>query len=326
MKIRTSLVHLTALCFLTYGGLAQNEPPQAHIVRLTPDPQNVTVLHLHPGFVSSVRLPEEVSSVVLGDPGAFKGEHSEAEPRLVFFKPATPKPGRSNALITTRSGREVSLTLVSDGASAHSEAVDYVLEYQPQRSFLISAVYPTVLIGDTKSLGSERPASPSGSPKPDGDERRPPSQQLTAPLDWHGKDLRVAVARTEEKGSDMTVAFSIANNSSRTVELLPPQVQLSGATKQKHHKTIKAEPVAVKDYRLGARRLPPGATTEGTVVFERPAFKESREQLLLRIAQAEEVDRPVLAPIAFVAQRKEQPSDPSKRTRPLDPDHSCTGS
>ena len=137
MKIRTSLVHLTALCFLTCAGLAQNEPAQAHIVSLTLDPQCVTVLHLHPGFVSSVRLPEEVSSVVLGDPAAFKGEHSEADSRLVFFKPASPNPGKSNALITTRSRREVSLTLVSDGASAHSDAVDYVLEYQPRRSFLI---------------------------------------------------------------------------------------------------------------------------------------------------------------------------------------------
>lgn len=304
MKIWTSLVHLTALCLLTYGGLAQNEPPQAHIVRLTLDPQSVTVLHLHPGFVSSVRLPEEVSSVVLGDPAAFKGEHSEAEPRLVFFKPASPKSTRSNALITTRTGREVSLTLVSDGASAHSEPVDYVLEYQPQRSFLISAAYPSVLIGESKTLGAERLAIPNDIPKIDDDNRRPPSQHLAAPLDWHGKDLRVAVSQTEEKGSDMTVAFSIANDSSRTVELLPPQVQLSGTAKQKHHKAIKAEPVAVKDYRLAARRLPPGATTEGTVVFERPAFKESRERLLLEIAQAEEVDRPVLAPIAFVAPAK----------------------
>jgi len=48
MKIRTSLVHLTALCFLTCGALAQNESPQAHIVSLTLDPQSVTVLHLHP--------------------------------------------------------------------------------------------------------------------------------------------------------------------------------------------------------------------------------------------------------------------------------------
>ena len=77
MKIRTSLVHLTALCFLICEALAQNEPPQAHIVSLTLDPQSVTVLHLHPGFVSSVRLPEEVSSVVLGDPAAFKGEIHE---------------------------------------------------------------------------------------------------------------------------------------------------------------------------------------------------------------------------------------------------------
>jgi len=126
MKILTSLVHLTALCFLTCGAGAQNESPRAHIMSLRPDPQSVTVLHLHPGFVSSVRLPEEVSSVVLGDPSAFKCEHSEAERRLVFFKPASPKPAKSNALISTRSGREVSLTLVSDGASAHSKLVDYV--------------------------------------------------------------------------------------------------------------------------------------------------------------------------------------------------------
>jgi hypothetical protein len=304
MKIQTSLVHLTALCFLICGALAQNDPPQAHIVSLTLDPQNVTVLHLHPGFVSSVRLPEEISSVVLGDPAAFKGEHSEAEPRLVFFKPASPKPAKSNALISTRSGREVSLTLVSDGVAAHSEPVDYVLEYQPQRSFLISAAYPSVLIGESKTLADERLVLPKNTSKADSDERSSPSPKLVAPLDWHGKELRVAVAHTEEKGSDLTVAFNITNDSGRTVELLPPQVQLSGTAKQKHHKAIKAEQVAIKDYRLSARRLPPGAMIEGTVVFERPAFKESREQLLLQIAQAEAVDRPVLAPIAFVAPAK----------------------
>ena len=39
-------------------------------------------------------------------------------------------------------------------------------------------------------------------------------------------------------------------------------------------------------------------------MFERPTFKESRERLLLQVAQAEEVDRPVLVPIAFVAPAK----------------------
>jgi len=301
MKIRTSLVHLTALCFLICRALAQNDPPQAHIMSLTLDLQSVTLLHLRPGFVSSVRLPEEVSSVVLGDRAAFKGEHSEAEPRLVFFKPTGGKPARSNALITTRSGREVSLTLVSDGASGHSEPVDYVLEYQPQRSFLIPTAYPSVLIGELKTLSDERSVNSKSTPKPGGDEPPSSSLRLARQLDWYGKELRVAVAGTEERGSNMTVAFSIANHSPRTVELLPPQVQLSGTAKQKHHKAIRAEPVAVKDYRLAARRLPTGATTEGTVVFERPAFKESREQLLLQVAQAEEVDRPVLVPIVFVA-------------------------
>jgi hypothetical protein len=44
--------------------------------------------------------------------------------------------------------------------------------------------------------------------------------------------------------------------------------------------------------------------SSGTVLFERPALKESREQLLLQIAEAEEVDHPVLVPIAFVAPGK----------------------
>ena len=304
MKIRTSLVHLTALCLLLQAAMAQSELPQAHIISLTLDPQAVIVLRLHPGFVCSVRLPEEVSSVVLGDPVAFKGEHAEAEPRLVFFKPASPRPSRSNALITTRSGREVSLTLVSDGTAGHSEGVDYVLEYQPQRSFLIAAAYPTVLIGDTKSLSAAQPVTPADPAKPDSEDHRPQTPEMATPLVWHGKELRVAVARIEEKGSDMTVSFNVVNASPETAELLPPQVQLSGTARQRHHKVIKSEPVPVKDYRLILRRLPPGATTEGTVVFERPAFKESREQLLLQIAQAEEVDRPVLAPIAFVAPAK----------------------
>ena len=105
MKMCLSLVHLiTLISVLTQGAVAQADLPSARIVTVNLDPQNVTVLHLRRGYVSSVRLPEEVSSVVLGDPGAFKAEHSEAEPQLVFFKPTTPKPTETNALITTRTG------------------------------------------------------------------------------------------------------------------------------------------------------------------------------------------------------------------------------
>ena len=77
-----SLVHLITICFLPlHMASAQSELPQARIVNLNVDPEQVVVLHLRPGYVSSVRVLEEVSSVVLGDPGA--------------FKPTTPKPSRN---------------------------------------------------------------------------------------------------------------------------------------------------------------------------------------------------------------------------------------
>jgi type IV secretory pathway VirB9-like protein len=65
---------------------AQAELPQARIVNVSVAPEQVVVLHVRPGYVTSVRVLEEVSSVVLGDPGSFRAEHSEAEPQLVFFK------------------------------------------------------------------------------------------------------------------------------------------------------------------------------------------------------------------------------------------------
>jgi hypothetical protein len=301
MKKCLSLVHLTTLAFALAGGLsAQVDAPQARIVTLNLDPQNVTVLHLRTGYVSSVRLPEEVRSVVLGDLGVFKAEHSESEPQLVFFKPTSPKPGETNALITTSSGHEISLNLVSEGKSDRGRVVDYVLKYERPHSFVIGTGHSSFLIEPTKSLEPERLPAASPPVKTDTHEQELLKQERVEDLHWEGKQLRIAVGRTEESGQQMTVAFSVLNSSARTIELLPPQIELAGTSKQKH-KAIKAEPVAIQEYRMTSGRLPPGATTEGLVVFERPVFKESGERLLLEIAQSAEVDRPTLAPIAFVA-------------------------
>ena len=145
MKICLSLVHLTtASLLLLHIASAQSDLPQARIVSLNVDPEQVVVLHLRPGYVSSVRVLEEVSSVVLGDPGAFKADHSEAEPQLVFFKATSAKPAQTNALITTRGGHEISLSLVSQGKSDRSEPVDYVLNCERPRSFLIASTHPGV--------------------------------------------------------------------------------------------------------------------------------------------------------------------------------------
>ena len=291
----------TAFSFLLLAS-AQNQLPQARIVNLSVDPEQVLVLHLRPGYVSSVRVLEEVSSVVLGDPGSFKAEHSDAEPQLVFFKTITAKPAQTNALITTAGGREISLSLVSQGKSDHSDVVDYVLNCERPHSFLITSAHPSFVVGDTRNvMPDDPPASARAETLAFGKEQLLIGSERLENLHWEGKLLRVAVGPTKEKERQMSVPFAVVNASGRTIEVLPPQIQLTGMSKDKHRKAIKAEPVAIKDYWMTTRRLPPGARAEGVVVFERPSFKESSEQLMLAVAQAEEVDRPVLAPIAFVA-------------------------
>lgn len=288
------------------SGLAQVEPPprvlpEARIVRLTLDTQIVTVLHLRPGCVSSVRVPEDVSSVVLGNPSAFKAEHSDAEPPLVFLKPTASPPGETNALITTKTGHEISLHLVSAGNSNRGGAVDLVLEYDKPRGFFIEPSHPSFVIADTRSLTPDLvPATPKGGASTASNQDLLKQQAEPHPH-WQGKQLRVAVGRVTENNQQVTVAFSVLNASPRTIELLPPQIQLTGTSKDKHGKRVKADQVAVNDYATTARRLPPRARADAVVVFERPSFKESREQMLLQVAQAEEVDRPVLVPIPFVA-------------------------
>jgi hypothetical protein len=179
--------------------------------------------------------------------------------------------------------------------------VDYVLYCERPRSFLIASTHPIFVVGETENVATEShptstPQEKIGSPK----ENLLSAERIENPH-WEGKQLQVAVGQAIEKEQQMAVPFAVLNSSARTIEVLPPQIQLAGTSKGKHRKAIKAEPVAIKDYWITSRRLAPGARADGMVVFDRPTFKESSERLLLAVAQAEEVDRPVLAPIAFVA-------------------------
>ena len=99
------------------------------------------------------------------------------------------------------------------------------------------------------------------------------------------------------------LGFSVLNSSKRVVELLPPQIELSGNAHGKGGKRTKAEPVAVAEYRMTTRRLEPGQRADGVVVFERPAFKESSERLQLQLAESERVDWPILLPVPFTVIR-----------------------
>lgn len=267
------------------------------VTTLQIDEGSVAVLHLSPGYATSVRLPEEASSVVIGSPAAFKAEHSEAEPRLVFFKPITSQPSESNALITTRSGHEISLHLVSAGKAAQNQRVDFLVEYRQAQSLLISADKQSFLVAETRPVDSAASISTQAI-KPDLAARELTAQIALPMPSWLGKEILAALGGTIESDHQSIVGFSVLNQSHRVIEILPPQLELRGSTHG--DKRIKAEPVPVSEFRMTARRLNPGERADGVVVFERPTFKESTEQLQLELTEAERVDRPLILPIPFI--------------------------
>jgi len=302
MNTSLSLLHVITICLLPLQAmLAQTGLPEARIVTLSVDPGQAVVLHLRPGYVSAVRVLEGISSVVLGDPGSFKAEHSEAQPQLVFFKTTSPRPAQTNSLITTKSGHEIALSLLSQGILDHREPVDYVLTCARPRSFLIVPSESSFVIGETKSIAPNDPTPVGSQPRSANPEQELFKADPFRNPHWQGKPLQVAVGQPTERMQEMIVPFAVLNSSRSPVEVLPPQIELAGTSRDKHRKAVKAEPVAVKDYWISTRQLAPGARANGVILFERPSFKESRERLLLSIARADAADRPVRVPIAFVA-------------------------
>jgi hypothetical protein len=295
--------HLIFIVYLLTGfaaGQTQEGQIVPSVTTARVEEGSVTVLHLAPGYTTSVRLPEEVSSVVVGNPASFKAEHSEAEARLVFLKPTTSQPSESNALITTKSGKEINLHLVSVGKDAENARVDFLVEYRPPQSMLINPGQPSFLIADTRPVSSAAPSnSPNQSVKPDPLAKQLDKQKALPSPVWQGKEVLVALGDSLETNHQTMLGFSVLNDSKRVIELLPPQLELRGTEHGK--KRIKADPVAISDYRMTTRRLQPGERADGVIVFERPSFKESAEELQLQLAQAEQVDRPVLLPVPFTA-------------------------
>ena len=133
-----------AMMLLPLPVLAADHAVPARVATLTIDPREVTILHLRPEFESSIRMPEDVTSVILGSPGTFKAEHNEGEPQYVYVKPITKEPAQSNLLIATKSGQHVTIELISAGASAANDTppVDFLIEYRTARSFLIAGDMP----------------------------------------------------------------------------------------------------------------------------------------------------------------------------------------
>jgi hypothetical protein len=76
-----------AAMLLPLPALAADHAVSARVATLTIDPREVTILNLRPEFETSIQMPEDVTSVILGSPGQFKAEHNEGEPQYVYVKP-----------------------------------------------------------------------------------------------------------------------------------------------------------------------------------------------------------------------------------------------
>jgi hypothetical protein len=298
-------MHFVFIIYLTVGVMrsqAQDGQIIPSVATARVEDGSVTVLHLAPGYTTSVRLPEEISSVVIGDPASFKAEHSDAEAKLVFFKPTTSQPSESNALITTKSGQDITLHLLSAGKGAVSARVDFLVEYRRPQSMLISPDSQSSLIEETRPLSSvPSTVSPIQLNRQDPMAKQLERQKnLPSPL-WQGKEVRAALGDSLEINHQTILSFSVLNDSKRVIELLPPQIELTGTAHGNGGKRIKGDPVAISDYHLTTRLLEPGQRADGVIVFDRPSFKESTEKLQLQLAQADQVDRPILLPVPFTA-------------------------
>jgi hypothetical protein len=269
-----SRVLASCLFYLLLGRgwmLAQNNGILPQVVTKAEGGTQIATIEVAARFVTTIRLPEAVNSVVVGDPAAFQAEHTEREPRLVFVKAISTKPAQTNLLISTIGGREVSILLVNrgDDARGQSARVDFLLNYEPGRSFLIApSVLPSVLIGETVSVAqpaetsaniADKVAGPRANENreteiaPSRPADRPPDDvskadlsrlleaQEKAPLpplysgrvgeETNGRDrVRAGVSRVIDGGEQVVVLFSAVNPTKQAILLLPPQVQLSGRT------------------------------------------------------------------------------------------------
>ena len=309
---RKALAAMAVAC-ATATAFSQLKNSQPMVSEVTISNASVTDVHLRPLFTTTIRLPDAVSSVAVGAPTLFEAEHSDQEPRLVYVKPSTKEPTESNLVITMQSGETISLRLLSDGSANLNTPVDFVIDYKPQQSFFIGS--PDVAVKEEKQEKARNQLSDPLTSALDGQARvaTPAWQQGTALEEKSKKHEQPAIAgalgEIREANGQMLVAYSVRNQSDHWIEVLPPQVEMSSSgdkseiRKKDRKHIVEAEQVPVKEFKVNGRRLGPGQRADGVVMFDRPGFKQSQERLLLQLASANAVDKPLLLPVSFVASR-----------------------
>ena len=245
---------------------AQTAQVEPRILTKTDLDGKVTTVEVAARFVTTIRVPDPVNSVVVGDPTEFQVEHSDREPRLVFVKALSTRPSESNLLISTTTGRAVNLLLVNHGASANGpEPIDFLVKYEPSTDFFISSSgFPFALVGATVPLSQGKesatveaittpeiahvraatPIPPVDPPAPAPGAQSKNLDQLLAeqesapmpvlfgehiaPESVKGDRVRAGVSRVIDGGQEVIVLFSAVNPTKHAILLMPPQVQLGG--------------------------------------------------------------------------------------------------
>lgn len=258
---------LVALCFLLHtAALAQSPHVGPQIVTKLEVDDKIAVVQVAARFVTTIRLPEAVNSVVIGDPSEFQVEHSDREPMLVFVKAISTRASATNLLISTATGHQVSLLLVNRGDGPIDAAtVDFFVKYEAPADFFVpSSGFPFALVGATVPLAQgEEVISAATPPLPNATGSRGPvnqgssflqslknepaaptldqllGQQENAPLpalsgehvseeSVKGDHVRAGVSRVIDGGQQVIVLFSVINPTRHAILLMPPQVQLGG--------------------------------------------------------------------------------------------------
>jgi hypothetical protein len=115
-----------------------------------------SIVRLGPHFTTTIRLPEAVNSVAVGDPALFQAEHSSGEPLVVFVKPLTFMRAETNLSITTIGGRHYTLILTSSGDAGDTKSLNLFVECRPAKSPFIEETISPSLIAETVSLLAAR--------------------------------------------------------------------------------------------------------------------------------------------------------------------------
>src|SRR3989442_5768148 len=196
-------------------------------------------VRLAPHVTTTVRLPEPVNSVVLGDSNLFQAEYSPNEPMLVFARPMGLGVAQTNLVISTIFDRQFILLLRSLGASGDQSelGVDLLVNCQAAQVRFIEETFPSALISETVNLGSAAHPPPGSNGIVSASESEKPldvilNRQRGQRIEkLYGDGIRVGIGHVAEDGSRLIVSFSVMSSKSEPAELVPPQDQLSGLTK-----------------------------------------------------------------------------------------------